>query len=655
MTSPTAAEAEVPDRLAAARRSLADHKWQDAFDAFTAADAEQPLEGADLEALSEAAFFTANIDVRERALERAFTSHLAAGDPIRAAAIALGLAVDLAFQGRTSIASGWTRRAARLLEGTSDTYAHGYLALALSGAARAQGRLDEALALAEDAVRIGSSSTDPNLQAIALLALGGLKIGAGETADGLALMEEATAAAVNDELTPYLTGVTYCSMIAACRDLNDYERASEWTEATERWCERSAVAGFPGVCRVHRAEIVALGGDWERAARELERATQELARYRAVPPLSDGFYAIGEIRLRMGDLDGAEAALRDAHANGHSPQPALALIRLAQGDARGAASAIDREVEETADVWARARLLPAQVDIAIAAGHVPVARRAAEELRRTLATHDTPAARARAHDATGRVALADGEPSDAARELRAAIAAWRGVGAPYEIARDRLVLAAALEAVGDTDGSDLELATARSEFERLGARLDIAQAGVAAGAVAERRAGPASARKTFLFTDIVGSTALAELLGDEAWEHLLRWHDETLRAIMARAGGEVVNSTGDGFFVAFEDAGAALDAAIAVQRQLAEHRRTSGAAIAVRIGLHTADASRRGNDYSGVGVHLAARVAAVAGAGEIVATEAALSAAGRAPDDGLREVELRGISAPVGIATVRWS
>ena len=223
MTSPTAAEAEVPDRLAAARRSLAGHKWQDAFDAFTAADAEQPLEGADLEALSEAAFFTANIDVRERALERAFTSHLAAGDRIRAAAIALGLAVDLAFQGRTSIASGWTRRAARLLEGTSDTYAHGYLALALSGAARAQGRLDEALALAEDAVRIGSSSTDPNLQAIALLALGGLKIGAGETADGLALMEEATAAAVNDELTPYLTGVTYCSMIAACRDLNDYE------------------------------------------------------------------------------------------------------------------------------------------------------------------------------------------------------------------------------------------------------------------------------------------------------------------------------------------------------------------------------------------------------------------------------------------------
>jgi class 3 adenylate cyclase len=655
MTGSTAVDSAVPGRLAAARQAIARHMWQDAFDGFVAADAEIPLEGPDLEALSEAAFFTANIDVRERSLERAFSSHLAAGDPIRAAAIALGLAVDLAFQGRTSIASGWTRRAARLLEGTSDTYAHGYLALAMSGAARAQGRLDEALALAEEAVRIASSSTDPNLQAIALLSLGGLKIGAGETADGLALMEEATAAAVNDELSPYLTGVTYCSMIAACRDLNDYERASEWTEATERWCERSAVSGFPGVCRVHRAEIVALAGDWQRAAQELERATQELSRYRAVPPLSDGFYAIGEVRLRMGDLDGAEAALREAHANGHSPQPALALIQLARGDARGAATAIDREVAETADVWARARLLPAQVDIAIAAGHVPVARSAAQELRQTLATHGTPAARARAHDATGRVALADGEPADAARELRAAIAEWRGVGAPYEIARDRLVLASALEAVGDSGGADFELATARSEFERLGAALDVAQAESAAAAVAERRAGPASARKTFLFTDVVGSTALAELLGDEAWEQLLRWHDETLRGILTRAGGEVVNSTGDGFFVAFDDAGAALDAAMAIQERLAEHRRTNGAAIAVRIGLHTADASRRGNDYSGVGVNLAARVAAVAGASEIVATQSALTAAGRATGDELRNVELRGISAPVAIATVRWS
>lgn len=643
------------DRLAQARQASARHAWQEAFDAFMAADAESPLGGADLESLAEAAFFTANIDARERALERAVKAYTAAGNPVRAGGVALGIALDLQFQGRLSIASAWTSRAARLLDGEAEGYAHGYLALARSKAAQNAGRFEEALALAEDAVRIGASSTEPDLQAIALLTLGGLKLGAGATADGLALIEEATAAAVNDELTPYLTGVTYCSMIAACRDLNDFQRASEWTEATERWCERSSVAGFPGVCRVHRAEIVALNGDWPRAASELQRATEELARYRSVPPMADGLYAIGEIRLRMGDLDGAEEILREANANGHTPQPALALIRLARGDARAAARSIDAAVAETGGVWGRARLLPAQVEIALAAGRIETARRAAEELSTILETHETPAARAKALDASARLRLADGEPGEAIRELRAAIARWREVGAPYEIARDRVVLAAALQATDDDDAADLELATARAEFERLGARLDLAATEAAMQAAALRRAPTTHARKTFVFTDIVGSTALAELLGDEAWEQLLRWHDETLRAIFSRLGGDIVNSTGDGFFVVFDEPRAAIEAATRVQRALAEHRRVSGAAIAVRIGLHTADASRRGADYSGVGVHVAARVAALATANEILATQSTLTESRVGAGDEFREVTLRGVSTPVSVATIAWS
>ena len=645
----------IPERLAEARAALEGHLWQEAFDRFTSADAETPLAGPDLEALAEAAFFTADVDERERAMERAFKAYGAAGDPIRAAAVALGLAVDVGIQGRTSIAAAWTKRAARLLEGSEETYAHGYLAIARSHVARAAGRFEEALAQAEEGVRIASRSTDPNLQAIALISLGGLKIGSGATDDGLALLEEATAAAVNDELSPYLTGMTYCTMISACRDLNDYERASQWTEETERWCERSSVAGFPGVCRIHRAEIVALGGDLERAKLELERAAQELSKYRRFPPLGDGLYAIGEVKLRMGDLDGAEAALRDANAHGHTAQPALAQILMARGDLRAAAKSIDAEVAETADMWGRARLLPVQVEIAVAGGRLATARDAAEDIGRIFATHDSPAARARTRDAAGRVALAEGRPADALRELRAATNAWREVGAPYEIARDRLVMAAAHEALQDDAAVDLELATARAGFDRLGARLDLAAADAAIEAVARRRAGPAQARKTFVFTDIVGSTALAELLGDEAWEQLLRWHDETLRRILASGGGEVVNSTGDGFFAAFDDAASAIGAAVEIQRTLADHRRASGAAIAVRIGLHTADASRRGSDYSGVGVHVAARVGGAAGGNEILATEAVLTAAGRPTDDALRQVELRGISTPVRVATVAWS
>ena len=354
----------------------------------------------------------------------------------------------------------------------------------------------------------------------------------------------------------------------------------------------------------------------------------------------------------MGDLDAAEVLLRKANENGHSPYPALALIRLARGDARAAAKAIDTAVNESEGAWDKARLLPAQVEIALAAGRLSTAREAAASLLAILETHDTPAARAKAADATARVRLAEGEPLEAIHGLRSAIASWREVGAPYEIARDRLVMAGALRATSDEDAADLELATARAEFERLGAPLDLAAADAAIQAVTDRRAEPEPDRKTFVFTDIVGSTAIAELLGDQAWEQLLGWHDETLRSIFARLGGDVVTSTGDGFFVAFDEATAAVDAAAAIQGALADHRRDSGAAIAVRIGLHTAEANRRGRDYTGIGVHVAARVAAMAGGGEVLATETTLAEAGLTDHGDMREATLRGVSAPVKVAAI---
>ena len=157
-------------------------------------------------------------------------------------------------------------------------------------------------------------------------------------------------------------------------------------------------------------------------------------------------------------------------------------------------------------------------------------------------------------------------------------------------------------------------------------------------ASASRRSSPVQARRTFMFTDIVGSTNLAELLGNDGWDQLLKWHDEALRSQFARSGGEVVNSTGDGFFVAFESARQALDCAIAIQQTLAGHRRTTGFAPSVRIGLHVAEANRHGEDYSGMGVHVAARVAALGGAGDIVASVETLEEAGqwRQPTAGRR-------------------
>ena len=649
-------EPTTSDLTHAAREALERHAWDEAFELFSRADTLGGLSGPDLESLAEAAWFTAHADIGTDAKERAFKVYLAGGDKVRAAYLALNLTQWYAYRRKPSIASAWVRRGERLLEGEPEGYAHGYFALCRSEGARQAGEVATAIELAEEAVQIGGRVGDADLQATALTALGALRIAIGETSDGFALMEEATIAAVNGELSPWVTGVTYCTMISACRDLTDYRRASEWTEATERWCERQSVSGFPGVCRVHRAEIVALSGAWERAEQELLRATGELAVFDATPPLADGFYAIGEIRLRMGDLTGAEDAVREAHALGRSPEPVMSLIRLAEGKDRAALASINSAVEQqTWDQWTRARLLPAQIQIAIAAGDLALARSAAEELERLVQTYESPALHANKHEAFGRVLLAEGDHALAAQELRTAIGDWREVAAPYEVARVQALLSSALRAMRDEEAADLELGVARDEFARLGAALDAAKAERALQSAAERRAAPTQIRKTFLFSDIVGSTNLAELLGDASWERLLRWHDDALRTLFARSGGEVVSSTGDGFFVAFDSAQRGIECAIAIQRTLVEHRLTSGFAPSVRIGLHASDANRRGDDYSGMGVHVAARVAALGGEGEIVVTVDTLDEADGVTTSEPREIPLKGVTEPVSVASVIWN
>jgi class 3 adenylate cyclase len=348
-------------------------------------------------------------------------------------------------------------------------------------------------------------------------------------------------------------------------------------------------------------------------------------------------------------------ALREADSLGRSPQPALALVRLAEGKTKAAVSAIDAALEETGDIWARNRLLPAKVEIAIAAGDVGGAREAVDAFTELIKAHETPALTARLRDLTARLLLAEGSAGEAAREARAAIRDWRALGAPYEVARARSILGTALLAADDGDAGEAELTTAGAEFARLGASLDRASLDRELGRLVASRAAPLQARKALMFTDIVGSTSLAEALGDKAWERLLEWHDQALRARFAGHRGEVVNSTGDGFFVAFEGSRPAIECAIAIQRALADHRRTSGFAPDVRIGIHTADVVRRGADYTGSGVNVAARVAAIADGGEIVVTASTLAEAGDVATSERRTAELKGVSGAVEVATIAWA
>jgi len=646
----------VADPLLAGREAVVRHDWPEAHRQFAAADAGEALAGPDLEAYALATYFMAEADAGRDLRERAFRWYVAHDQRERAAFVALDVARELGYNGRPALAVAWMRKGERELEGLPESYAHGFLTLLRSEAAGMSGDLDRALLLAEEAIAIGDRARDADLRASARVNLGFLKISSGQTEAGIALMEEASIAAVNEELSPIVSGITCCRMIAACRDLGDYRRATEWIEATESYCRRQAVAGFPGVCRIHRAEVKAVSGAWDAAEQELVRATDEIRGYNSMPTQADGYYALGEVRRRRGDLAGAEDALREAHARGRSPQPSLALVRLAEGRPKVALTAVSTALEEAGgDRWMRSRLLPAQVEIAVAAGDVALARAAADAFGSMVEEYPVPALVAERRVSLARVLLAEGDAATAVHELRSAIRGWREVGAPYEVAQARELLATALQVTGDDDGADLELRAALDEFRRLGAAVAAAAAERELRVATERRSGPAQVRRTFMFTDIVGSTVLAEALGDTAWERLLRWHDDMLRAVIAAHAGEVVNSTGDGFFVAFEASRPAVECAVAIQQSLRDHREQTGFALGVRIGLHAAEASRRGDDYSGVGVHVAARVSALAGGGEILATGEVFDEAADVARTDEREVTVKGVSRPVRVALLDWT
>ena len=120
----------------------------------------------------------------------------------------------------------------------------------------------------------------------------------GQVEAGRALLDEAMAAVVGGELGPDAAGYVYCGMIGACSKLGDYGRSAEWTDATLRWCERESIPAFPGVCRIHRAELMRLRGSLAEAEEQARMACEELPRFNFFSGLGPANYEIGEVRRR---------------------------------------------------------------------------------------------------------------------------------------------------------------------------------------------------------------------------------------------------------------------------------------------------------------------------------------------------------------------
>jgi class 3 adenylate cyclase/tetratricopeptide (TPR) repeat protein len=642
----------VIDDLAAGREAYGEHRWVEAYDRLAGAHRSSPLVGEDLERLADAARWSRHFDQLLDLLERAQSAYAATGDHRGAGRLALAVAREHYQRGEQAVASGWMGRAASLLADDTDCFEYGLLewmmSRVMSDSGNIEGYHDLAVRVAELGRRLGAS----DLEGLGRLEQGHALIIEGRPLEGLALIDEANALAAGGSLTLMAAGTIYCSTIFACRNLGDWRRAGEWTDAATRWCERQSVSGFPGLCRFHRAEVRRLRGALDQAETDAMEACEELMgsgpRFAAW-----SYHELGEIRRRRGDLVGAATAFRRASELGFDPQPGLALLRLDQGQPEVALQAISQALADRSGMVQEQRgfLLPAQVTIALAAGDLDSARGAESALTELAAPTSASSLAAAAAGARGQLALCEGRVEDARLELRRCVGLWAELEAPYEAAEAKVLLSRAYEAAGRHDDGVMELEAALGCFERIGA----SKAAMELSSRLSCETPGDRLTRAFMFTDIVGSTRLVEALGDQSWDALLTWHDRTLRSVFEQFAGVEIKHEGDGFFVAFDDTARGLEAARAIQRRLADHRREHGFAVQVRIGIHTTEATERHGDYAGKGVHETARIAAIAGPGEIVASQVALAAAGGGFSvDDERSVTLRGLSAPLTVATVCW-
>lgn len=645
----------MTDTLVAGRSAAESGRWGEALELLGTLDPSL-LTPEDHELLAEAAFWRGLMRTSVQSWESAYRLYLKAGRMREAGRCAVKLASASGDLREPSLVAAWLKNAQNALAGVPECAEHARLEMEVAHHCAAGNLPGDPEPHLERGLEIAARVNDKDALAVGLGMKGMMRLHAGDVQVGMQLLEEATIPAVSGELGPLATGIVYCMVISGSSAIADWQTAGQWTEAAKRWCERQSINGFPGVCRVHRAEVMRLRGSFAAAEEEARTATEELQSFN-VGAAAAAFRELGDVRLRMGELDAAEAAFRQAHEMGSVPQPGLAMLQAMRGKPANAIASLRRVLADEHTPRAdRAKILPVLVELAVQVNDLDLAAASCAELEQIAGTYGSDAMEAAVLTTRGRVLRARGELAEAQSVVTRAVRLWRSVDLLYDAAATQTLLGDIYLDQDDKDAADFEYTSALSMFERFGAvpQADAVRARRTACLDSPVRADE-SVHMTFLFSDIVGSTSLVDAMGDDAWIDLLKWHDEQLRACFAEQGGDVIAHTGDGFFVAFESAGAAASCAIEIQRRLARHRRDHGFAPQVRLGLHATDARRSHGNYHGKGIHEAARIGALAGAGEILASAETLEEAGRpVPQGDVRLETLKGVAAPARLVALDW-
>jgi DNA-binding CsgD family transcriptional regulator len=465
----------MSDLLTQARAAFDRQDWSAACQAFASADRDQPLEPDNIERLAVAATLLGR-DTESTALwARAHQEFHSRHQNERAARAAFWLALGMLDRGESAQAAGWIARGRRLLESASPECVElGYLSFPDGFEAFARGDFAGALDIFRRVSDIGSRAGDRDLVAMARHGEGRARIRLGECAEGIRLLDEVMVSVTAGEVSPLVVGDVYCGVISGCQEVFDLRRAREWTAALHAWCGRqNGLVAYQAQCLVHRAEIMQLGGDWPNALAEAERACAFYARSPGQPGAGAACYQVGELHRLRGEWDQAEAAYRDASGHGRRPQPGMALLRLAQGEIPAAAAAIRGALENATATRQRAQLLPAYVEIMLAAGEAGAAQDGAAELAAIATTLDSPLLKGVAAQAQGAVHLRNGDDDAALPLLNDAVQTWRDLDVPHETARTRVLASIAYRRLGDRDAAELELDAAHRVLQQLGADAEI--------------------------------------------------------------------------------------------------------------------------------------------------------------------------------------
>jgi DNA-binding winged helix-turn-helix (wHTH) protein len=645
LEEPGGGEPPPEDELARARRFLAEGAWDEAYLAFVRAREAGALPGCDGAGLAQAARWSGRFEELVPLLEDAAEAYRREGDSGGAARCALELGFLLLERGRPALAASHARQAERVLSAEAGPGVRERAELArLQGRLRwVEGDWEGALERSRAASQLSRTRNDPSAEAMALMDSGHSLLALQRFEEAAAELEEAGAVVTSGELEPYAVGLTLCGLIYAWRALGHWDRAAEWVDASIRWADGAGVAYFPGLCRIHRGQLICLRGELARAEEDLALGTRELSRADSVLA-GQGLRELGTVRLRRGDLAGAEEAFRSALELGTDPQPGLAHLRAARGESEAACRDLERFLSD--DEGAGASLLDREygfevrcvhVSLALATGAVEAARSSVERLREVAAATGSSYHRAGAGAAAGELALSEGRTAEALSLLQRSWRAWTKVPAPYEAAGVREKIGAALVAEGDVARARMELEGAAETYERLGAELDLGRLRTRL-----RELGPQEQERpprVVACGEVVRAELLQAALGEEAWHDLSSWLERMLTGCWSDHGGRPLPSD-SGYAVAFDDLASCLGCAARVHRSLRDHRKRHGFAPELRLAVVDAAALGAESD-PGELRELARGLARAEGSGEVALLADAATVAGCPAVDRLREEGVR--------------